>query len=624
MKYVSEKFAEAMKSRPYIARITLDSKDVIQGDPIKNIMFRGGSNGDADAVSIGCVVASSVEIELDKTLVEVTLTDRSMDVSLGIDIDGSIEWISMGAYKITDVQGDDDTITVNGLDPAAEHFEAEYEDIEGIDFSSAEGVSAKTFVDAVCSRHGISADLWELEDIMLTGFNPEGLTDRQLIGMVAGLYGRFAAIGRDGVLRFSWYKNVDAEITGDDYYEGGLEKAEYGFSVAWLKCYNEVLEETLIEGDPDAAQGIYFSCPWMTQERLELLWETIRGFSYVPVSGLSFLGDPRLEAGDIITVTNLAGESFRVPIMTISHEYDGGLKTEISAQGQSTSDTYEGPVQRETKRTIAKIVKTQNGIEMSVANAQNEISYLQLTAEDISARVKDAEGNVSDLQIRADEVEAAVQDAAGNLANLQVQADEIAGKVENAEGDITLIKQTAGHVSVEAEDEAGKLETQINAKAWIAKRTDTDGKVTSAFYFDFEVGQFVFDGTGKFMSPDGKSYITLEGSEFVMYAQAGDDGEMIDIARIGFTEDSEGYDYPYFLMGNADAGGSNFDKIGLVKMFRNGLYAGNSAPRNSTGSFLGLSGAAGFFVDTLNAVAYVVSGEEMKELYTGTVDATFA
>ena len=603
MKFVSEAFETAMKSRPYIAKVTLDNGAVIQGDPVKTIVFRGASNGDADAVSIGCVIASSVEIELDKALVATQLASREMEVAIGIDIDGEVEWVDMGAYKITEVQSDDDTITVTGMDPVVVSLETEYEDIPGLDLMSPDGIRAKEFIVAVCDRHGIAVDLSNLDDVIITGFSPEGLTDRQLIGMVAGLYGRFAAIGRDGSLRFLWYQAVDVEITGDAYYEGGLEKADYGFCVSWLKCYNEVLEETLIEGDQEGAQGVYFSCPWMTQERLAVLWENIRGFQYVPVQELSFLGDPRLEPGDIITVINLEGERFQVPVMTISHEFDGGLKTEISAQGQSKSDAYEGPVQRETKRTLSKIVKTQRGIEMSVEAAQKSIANLVIAADEIGAWVESADNA---------------------LGELKIQADEISGKVSNAEGDITKIKQTAGQVSVEAEDEKGKLETRIDAKEWFAKRMDKSGKVTSAFYFDFGAGQFVFDGTGKFMSPDGKSYITMEGSEFAVYAQAGENGEMIDIARIGFTEDSEGYDYPYLLMGNADAEGSGFDKIGLIKMFRNGLYAGNSAPRKSTGSFLGLSGAAGFFVDTEKAIAYVVSGTEMKELYTGSVDATFA
>lgn len=140
----------------------------------------------------------------------------------------------------------------------------------------------------------------------------------------------------------------------------------------------------------------------------------------------------------------------------------------------------------------------------------------------------------------------------------------------------------------------------------------------TSFYLDLDTG--TFHSTGRFMSKDGKSYITVEGSEFVLYAKAGDNGSFIDIARIGFTEDSEGYDYPYFLMGHADADAEDFDKIGLFKMFKNGLYVGNSAPRDSTGSFVGLVGASGMFINTQEPKVYVVDGEELSNAF----EAVFA
>ena len=147
----------------------------------------------------------------------------------------------------------------------------------------------------------------------------------------------------------------------------------------------------------------------------------------------------------------------------------------------------------------------------------------------------------------------------------------------------------------------------------------TSGTIQSqdgtTFNLDLDKGLLSIVGTGKFQSSNGNSYITIEGDEFVLYSKTGENGEFVDIARIGFTEDSEGYDYPYFIMGSADADGSNFDKIGLIKMFKNGLYIGNSAPRDSTGSFVGLAGASGLFVDTTEPRPYLVNGTELADAF---------
>lgn len=615
MRVISDELLAALAHRPLIAKITLDGVDIIQGDPVQEIRFRDGTNGDINAVSIGGTVAASVEVILDKTLVNTTVSGREMHIELGMELDPGEEWFDMGTYTVTDDEHDDGVLTVTGMDRMAQQFDVEYVPLEGFDFDSEEGVRAKAFVTALCARKGVAADLSDLQDHILKNFSPVGCTERRLLGYIAALYGKFAKIDQDGVLRFRWYKNVDVIKSGDDYYQDGMTKAGYDFSVQWLKCYNEVLEETLTEGDPDGEQGIYFACPWMTPEILLSIWESLRGFSCAPVPELTFFGDPRLEAGDSIRLVTLDGEIFRVPIMTIIQEFDGGLRTSVSSVGQNKSDVYEGPVQRETKRSIAKILKRADSIEMSVESAENEISYLQLQAQGIEARVKDSEGNISSLQQQADSLDARVEDVAGNVADLQIQGDEIKAQVEGYGEELTQVKQTSGQVSVTAADENGTLETKINPNEWSAERRDKEGTVTSGFRFDFGVGQFVFDGTGKFTAPDGKSYITVEGGQFVLYAKDGEYGDYIDIARIGFCEDSEGVDYPYFLLGHADAAGADHGKIGLLKMFSNGIWLGNSVPRESVGNFIGLPGAAGLFVNTQEPRTYIVDGEVLADAF---------
>ena len=617
MRELSDALMASLENKILLARITLDGWRVIQNDPqgtepIQGIHFSDGTSGESAAVSIGSTIASSVSVELEKSLVTYTLEGRDMHVELGMDLPTGQEWFDMGTYTVTDAQNDDGTITVTAMDAMASKLDTDYEDLPRLNFDGA--VSAKDFVYAVCAKFGLSVDLDGLEDVMLTNFSPDGCTWRQLIGFVAALYGKFARIGRNGELQFLWYQDVNVHITADDYYEDGLKKGTYNFFVSWLRCYNEVLEETLAAGYEDEDQGIYFTCPWMTQERLEQLWAQVDGYAYAPVSDLTFFGDPRLEVGDAPLLTCLDGNTYRVPIMGISHSWDGGLTTSIVSIGQVKSDVHEGPVQRETKRTIAKILKRADSIEMSVENAEAELSYLQMTVEGIETQVKDNEGNLSQLEQTAKELSAAVEDATGNLADLQILADEISGRVEDMAGDYTQIMQTSGQVDVKAADETGTLETKITPVAWVAQRKDSTGKVTSSFHFDFDLGQFVFDGTGKFMAPDGKAYMTMDGGSFVLRTQ-GEEDKWAAIAKIGYSEDSDGVDYPYMLMGHA-VDSAEEQNLTLVKAFSNGIYIGNAIPRLNTGKFLGLPGAVGFFVDIENKKTYNVVGDELYDAFT--------
>lgn len=143
-----------------------------------------------------------------------------------------------------------------------------------------------------------------------------------------------------------------------------------------------------------------------------------------------------------------------------------------------------------------------------------------------------------------------------------------------------------------------------------------DGKT---FKLDLDNGTFSMCGSGQFQSPDGNTYIEVEGDELVMYSLNENTGIYDDKIRLGFMNgtdpNGEGrVDYPHILLGNSDGA------VGMVKKFYNGLWVGNSVPRYASGNFEGMAGASGFFINTRTGVSYVVNGTEMKDVYAGTSD----
>jgi hypothetical protein len=274
MQVVSEAFATAKADHPYVAKITLDNGTVIQGDHILEIYFRGGANSADSTVAIGSAVAKSVEITLDAARVELPRKEFCFAVAVGIELEDSTEWLTMGSYLMDDVVDEEDSVILKGLDSMAKKFDREYEPMDEFDFTKGT-VDSIVFATALCARRGVAVDFTGLEGIPLSGYDPAVCTERKIIGMIAGLYGRFAIVDRDDILRFRWYLPVDVQVDGDCYYEGGLEKAGFGFTVGWLKCFVEVLEETIMEGNDAAEQGIYFECPWMTEDRMAVLWEQV-------------------------------------------------------------------------------------------------------------------------------------------------------------------------------------------------------------------------------------------------------------------------------------------------------------------------------------------------------------
>lgn len=380
MQNVSNAYVAAMATAPYMARLTLDGEDIIQGAAIESIAFSGGANGDSDAVTIGATVAGSAKIIIHKDAVTCELSGRELYVEFGIQLGTTTEWLPMGTYTVTEVTEDDGVLTVTANDALAAKFDVDYEPLDGFDFDSENGVDSLAFLAALCTRRGVKVDVTGLSPVPLK-VSPEGYTERQIIGFIAALYGDFADIDRYGTLKFRWYEEVDAPVDADHYYESGMEKASYDFTVGWLKCYVEPMEETLIRGDEGTGQGIYLECPWMDDDLLDAVWEKVNGFTYRPVTMLQFFGDPRLDPGDIIKLVDYGGAEHRIPVMSITHEYDGGIITEISASGQAQTETQEGPVSREQKRLYSRILKKQNEIQLAILSIDGEkiISLINLT-----------------------------------------------------------------------------------------------------------------------------------------------------------------------------------------------------------------------------------------------------
>jgi len=138
------------------------------------------------------------------------------------------------------------------------------------------------------------------------------------------------------------------------------------------------------------------------------------------------------------------------------------------------------------------------------------------------------------------------------------------------------------------------------------------------FVLDLDNGTFTMNATGKFSSPDKNACIEINSQEIILYVRD-TQGRLLDKIRIGSMRGSDQVDYPYILMGNLDSG-----DVGLMKKFRNGMWYGNSVPKDAVGDFTGMYGASGMFINTNENKAYVVAGTEMQNIYTGEAIARFA
>ena len=90
-----------------------------------------------------------------------------------------------------------------------------------------------------------------------------------------------------------------------------------------------------------------------------------------------------------------------------------------------------------------------------------------------------------------------------------------------------------------------------------------------------------------------------------------------ELVKIGYP--TEENDYPYITLKSNQRESTS----GLMKRFDDGLWYGNDAPKNDFGIFTAKPSYQGIFVSFSEGKTYVVSGENMKNIYTGEAIARF-
>lgn len=281
--------------------------------------------------------------------------------------------------------------------------------------------------------------------------------------------------------------------------------------------------------------------------------------------------------------------------------------------------------QEEAKKQYSKMSKTDDEIRLEVKDEVERLeSVMSLTAEGIRAEVADemAEQSAS-FEVAIDSIQAQVTETDEKYTSISQSVDDVTAQVVDNTKDLSLTLRIGpdGLTITNAEGNTVEIDgKQLKANSVLADLI-TAGVLQSSdgetFKLDLDNGTFSMKGSGQFQSSDGKTYIEIEGDEMVMYALDEKSGTYVDKIHFGFITgsnpaDSEStLDYPYMLLGKS---GGN---VGMIKEFYNGLWVGNSVPKNASGNFEGMAGASGFFINTRTGISYVVNGTEMKDVYAG-------
>lgn len=303
-----------------------------------------------NSISIGNTCSSSVTFSIYNP--EITLENKDITIFEGVKGDSGIEYVQIGIFTVTKEESNGEYTKYTAYDKM---YKAEKGYFSKLTYPSTD----KAILEEICTKLGIklATSITNTHTII---DKPQGYTMREMIGYMAMLQGGNAAINSDGNLEIKWYKDSDYVLDGHQYYQQGVTfTTSKDFTIRKLTCNNTKSgdKETSTITSGSGTTGLSFANPFMTQANLNEIYKKIGGFQFRPLT-VKLVGDWRLEVGDIITV-NKGGVDYKVPIMQITHECDGGLMDTVTSIGQSdteNSNIASGPITKQMERYYADLV----------------------------------------------------------------------------------------------------------------------------------------------------------------------------------------------------------------------------------------------------------------------------
>lgn len=303
-----------------------------------------------NSISIGNTCSSSVTFSIYNP--EITLENKDITISEGVKGNSGIEYVQIGIFTVTKEESNGEYTKYTAYDKM---YKAEKGYFSELTYPSTD----KAILEEICTKLGIQLATSITNTHTITD-KPQGYTMREMIGYMAMLQGGNAAINSDGNLEIKWYKDSGYVLDGHQYYQQGVTfTTSKDFTIRKLTCNNTKSgdKETSTITSGSGTTGLSFANPFMTQANLNEIYKKIGGFQFRPLT-VKFVGDWRLEVGDIITV-NKGGVDYKVPIMQITHECDGGLMDTVTSIGQSdteNSNIASGPITKQMERYYADLV----------------------------------------------------------------------------------------------------------------------------------------------------------------------------------------------------------------------------------------------------------------------------
>ena len=458
---VSDDFLSAVNGAEPVYCCKLDFGNNVTVNDLFSVSYSGGSC--SESIVPGGTVIANAKVELSALPATVR---KGSACTLYFGVNG--EYAPQGVLTVKKIEKSGERLSVTLEDNMAKTEKGYFSRL------SYPSTTLK-MLSEIATKCGVAFNTSGLTAVTIKD-KPKGYTCREIIGYIAGLYGKFAICDRTGKIIFKWFDTTAVQLS--DFCYDTPTVATDDITVGRVVC-----------GDFTAGTGtaITYDCLFMTQNQLNTVQKSLNGFKYRTGEIPLRLGNMLIDAWDMLSIT-YGGETVKIPAATISVAYNGGPSMTIEApateQSADSGESYKSPAQKQAERITADIISAKQALlekaditelNAQIANLENvyaakaditELSAQIATIDNLTAKKADVE----QLYAKKADIDTLVADTAtlktlkSDVANIDVLLSGKAGT-----GELTSIKLTAENAEI-----ATALIKDLTAANFRSKTIETD------------------------------------------------------------------------------------------------------------------------------------------------------
>ncbi|RRN50093.1 gp58-like family protein [Streptococcus suis] len=424
-----------------------------------------------DTFKPGGTVAGSAKLTFTSIITTFNKLDKIYP-EIGLLVGDSYEWVAMGEYFVNDISIDRNRNTTE-LDLIDGMFKLNQPYISDLTYPA----QIRDVIREICVKTGVELETDDLgfraiQHHIQSKADKKDITFREVLSQAIQLLGFSAFFNRKGKLEIRGLIESNITITADNYFLHGLSKSELMYQIAGITCKKD--KETLTVG-LRTGRSLELENNFMIQNILDDLYYDLKNIRYYPYS-LDWQGHLKLDVGQWVTLKTNKNETYKVPVLSQSFSFKGGLKSKISADSKAGNDTqyaYKGFLGKRIEQMSTEIeaevqqqleykdkefdekinkVKSEinDGIEQSRAEAERHADNVKRSIDteisqvnqSMQAQSEEHDRQVADILSKTQSVESLANQAKSDAASALARANQVKTEaIADARAQVATVSQ---------------------------------------------------------------------------------------------------------------------------------------------------------------------------------------